>query len=383
MAVLFSVVTMKSGAVESRFIVGGIPRRKSDLQGWRAYEEFMNRLSEDQEIEVKSDRYVYGEGDMRNATVEEVAYLKQRMESQVDFLTKSCERYGHSRFVLRYEQGEYKDLEEHPKLIGSSIIRNKTLRSVEEVAEFICKDGLHGDVTVKYADGYPLLKTDGIYVTGITDLAYAIKLFEILLPMIKKVERGEEVKMNEWERERRRMERYKELYPPGTRIMLLSMDSDEKCPIEGGARGTVLNVSVGGIDVAWDNGRGSSLIPGKDSFRTLMESELAQEARLKNGKVADFGDDCKIVIPNEPIDCSKLGYFDELESDCWELVKGYLAKLGIELVANEDGEEPMSDYVAKSVQDKVIELLQESGVDFKFEQDETEEPVEDGGMKIV
>ena len=50
MAVLFSVVTMKSGAVESRFIVGGIPRRKSDLQGWRAYEEFMNRLSEDQEI---------------------------------------------------------------------------------------------------------------------------------------------------------------------------------------------------------------------------------------------------------------------------------------------------------------------------------------------
>ena len=64
-------------------------------------------------------------------------------------------------------------------------------------------------------------------------------------------------------------------------------------------------------------------------------------------------------------------------------MKGYLAKLGIELVANEDGEEPMSDYVAKSVQDKVIELLQESGVEIKFEQDEAEEPVEDGGMKIV
>ena len=125
--------------------------------------------------------------------------------------------------------------------------------------------------------------------------------------------------------------------------------------------------------------------------KTVMDNPLSKHnyfawpsvARLKNGKVADFGDDCQIVIPNEPIDCSKLGYFDELESDCWELVKGYLAKLGIELVANEDGEEPMSDYVAKSVQDKVIELLQESGVEFKFEQDETEEPVEDGGMKIV
>ncbi len=383
MALLFSVVTMKSGAVESRFIVGGIPRRKSDLQGWRAYEEFMNRLSADQEIEVKSDRYVYGEGDMQNATAKEVAYLKQRMESQVDFLTRSCERYGDSRFVLRYEQGEYKDAEEHPKLIGSSIIRNKTLRSVEEVAEFICKDGQHGDVTVKYADGYPLLKTDGIYVTGITDLAYATKLFEILLPMMKKIERGEEVKMNEWERERRRMERYKDLYPQGTRIMLLRMGSDEKCPIESGARGTVLNVSVGGIDVAWDNGRSLSLIPGEDSFRTLTESELAQEARMKNGKVTDFGDDCQIVVPNEPIDCSKLGYFDELEGECWELVKGYFAKFGIELVPNEDGEEPMSDYVAKGVQDKIIELLQESGVQFKFEQDETEEIAEEDGINMA
>ena len=383
MAVLFSVVTMKSGAVESRFIVGGVPRRKSDLQGWRAYEEFMNRLSEEQEIEVKSDRYVYGEGDMRNATVEEVAYLKQRMESQVDFLTKSCERYGHSRFVLRYEQGEYKDLEEHPKLIGSSIIRNKTLRSVEEVAEFICKDGLHGDVTVKYADGYPLLKTDGIYVTGITDLAYAIKLFEILLPMIKKVERGEEVKMNEWERARRQAQRYKELYPPGTRLMLLSME-DPYAPVESGTRGTVKTVDdMGQIHMLWDNGRTLALVPGEDSFRTLTESELAQEARLKNGKRVWFGDNCDIVIPKQPLDCSDTGYFDELENDCWKLIEKYCKKLGIEMIPKQAGTECVSFDRANELEEKVLDMLQKSGVEFKFEQDETEEPVEDGGMKIV
>ena len=188
--------------------------------------------------------------------------------------------------------------------------------------------------------------------------------------------------MNEWERERRRMERYKDLYPSGTRIVLLNMGGDEKCPIESGARGTVLNVSVGGIDVKWDNGRGLSLIPGQDSFRTLTEEELVQEARIKNGQVVDFGDDCQIVIPKEPIDCSKLGYFDELEGECWELVKGYLAKLGIELLPNEDGEEPMSDYVAKGVQDKIVELLQESGVQFKFEQDETENIAEEDGMNM-
>ena len=272
----------------------------------------------------------------------------------------------------------------HPTLYGSSNVRNKKLRSIKEVAEFICKDGQYGDLLIKEKDGRLFLRTHGIYVREITDSEYAQELFEILLPMQKEVEKeGGKENMNEWERARRQAQRYKELYPPGTRLMLLSME-DPYAPVESGTRGTVKTVDdMGQIHMLWDNGRTLALVPGEDSFRTLTESELAQEARLKNGKVADFGDDCQIVIPKEPIDCSKLGYFDELESDCWELVKGYLAKLGIELVANEDGEEPMSDYVAKSVQDKVIELLQESGVDFKFEQDETEEPVEDGGMKIV
>ena len=97
----------------------------------------------------------------------------------------------------------------------------------------------------------------------------------------------------------------------------------------------------------------------------------------------DFGDDCQIVIPKEPIDCSKLGYFDELESECWDLVKGYLAKFGIELLPNEDGETPMSDYIVKGVQDKIVELLQESGVQFKFEQDETEGVAEEGSINMA
>ena len=112
-----------------------------------------------------------------------------------------------------------------------------------------------------------------------------------------------------------------------------------------------------------------------------MNQHDTTEQAYKNGYVVDFGDDCQIVIPKEPIDCSKLGYFDEMEYECWALVKGYLAKFGIELLPNEDGEEPMSDYVAKGVQDKIVELLQEAGVEFNFEQDETEELVEDVDMK--
>ena len=194
MVILFSVVTMKSREEESEFLVGGMPRNKNDLKGWVAYEKFIGELSGKQEITVTVEPYLYGDGVIESATVEEVAYIKLRMDKRADFIETSCLSQGLIRFVLLYKNGRCMHSKEHPKLIGSSNVRNKTLGSVREVAEFIIKDGQYGDVTVKYTDGAPLLKTDGIYVTGIMDLAYAIKLLKILIPMIKKVERGEEVK---------------------------------------------------------------------------------------------------------------------------------------------------------------------------------------------
>lgn len=66
-------------------------------------------------------------------------------------------------------------------------------------------------------------------------------------------------------------------YPPGTRIVLNSMD-DPYAPVEPGTRGTVRYVDdAGQIGVAWDNGRSLSLIPGVDSFRKLNQQEIAQE----------------------------------------------------------------------------------------------------------
>ena len=44
--------------------------------------------------------------------------------------------------------------------------------------------------------------------------------------------------MNEWERLHRQAERYKEMYPPGTRMELISMD-DPYAPVPPGTRGTV------------------------------------------------------------------------------------------------------------------------------------------------
>lgn len=83
--------------------------------------------------------------------------------------------------------------------------------------------------------------------------------------------------MNEWDRLHRQAQRYKETYPPGTRIMLLGMGNDPN-PVESGTRGTVRAVDdIGTLHCDFDNGRNLGVVPGEDSFRMLTDEELAEE----------------------------------------------------------------------------------------------------------
>ncbi len=76
---------------------------------------------------------------------------------------------------------------------------------------------------------------------------------------------------------RRQAEYYKESYPPGTRILLIHMDSDPR-PVEDDMKGTVRCVDdMGTIHCDFDNGRCLGIIPREDSFRKLTETELLQE----------------------------------------------------------------------------------------------------------
>lgn len=169
-------------------------------------------------------------------------------------------------------------------LYGSSNVRNKKLRGIKEVAEFICKDGQYGDLTIKRKDGRLFLRTNGIYVREIFDFDYAEKLFKILVPMQREVAKeGGEEKMNEFEKMQRMAERYKAEYPPGTRVVLHHME-DPYAPVESGTRGTVKHVDdAGQLHMQWDNGRTLALVPGEDSFRKLTAEELAEE----QGQVLD------------------------------------------------------------------------------------------------
>ena len=95
--------------------------------------------------------------------------------------------------------------------------------------------------------------------------------------------------MNEYDRLHRQAQRYKELYPKGTRILLLHMGDDPR-PVEDNTRGTVEFVDdIGTIRCSFDNGRQLGIIPGEDSFRKLTQEELAEEQNEDMDEAEGFG----------------------------------------------------------------------------------------------
>ena len=90
--------------------------------------------------------------------------------------------------------------------------------------------------------------------------------------------------MNEYEKARRLAEDIRQIYPAGTRIVLLSMDDPQAVPV--GTRGTVKNIDdMAHIDMEWDNGRTLSLVPLVDGFRKLTEQELEEERMVKRSRI--------------------------------------------------------------------------------------------------
>lgn len=89
--------------------------------------------------------------------------------------------------------------------------------------------------------------------------------------------------MNEYDRLYRQAQRYKELYPKGTRILLLHMGNDPR-PVEDNMRGTVIAVDdMSTVHCKFDNGRQLGIIPGEDSFRKLTDEELARGTGRQRG----------------------------------------------------------------------------------------------------
>lgn len=87
--------------------------------------------------------------------------------------------------------------------------------------------------------------------------------------------------MNEWEKNRRMAESYRQSYPPGTRLELIGMD-DPFAPVPAGMRGTVNYVDdQSQIHVKWDNGSGLALIPTWTVFAGYPQKRLRRRMRRR------------------------------------------------------------------------------------------------------
>ena len=91
MAVLFSAVRVTAGNEEAELLVGGIPREYDDLEGWTIFDEFLAEISEETQVNVHAEAYLYGAEETYKATPEEVAYFMKRIEMDENFLRDSCD----------------------------------------------------------------------------------------------------------------------------------------------------------------------------------------------------------------------------------------------------------------------------------------------------
>lgn len=106
MAVLFSAVTITSDSDQEEFLVAGVPKSYADLEGWTAFETFMNEVETEQDIKVHVAACLYGEGEVFTATPEEVAYFTIRAAQTDDFFYDHCTDAGHSDFTIPWSPKE-------------------------------------------------------------------------------------------------------------------------------------------------------------------------------------------------------------------------------------------------------------------------------------
>lgn len=89
-------------------------------------------------------------------------------------------------FYVKNQEDRNMDLTEKLNLVGYFEGESKQLKSVEEVAEFICKNGKRGDVTITN-DGEPFITTIGIYLDKVADIRYRAQLMPILTKKQKQI----------------------------------------------------------------------------------------------------------------------------------------------------------------------------------------------------
>ena len=106
MAVRFSHVILESEYGATEMLARGKVTEPDQLEGYSAYEDYCMDIEVDAVIRVQSDEYLYGEGEIFDATFEELAYFLLRMNDNPNFLANRCSYVGRTEFEINYAPNE-------------------------------------------------------------------------------------------------------------------------------------------------------------------------------------------------------------------------------------------------------------------------------------
>lgn len=105
-AILFSKVKVQSGDQSETFLIDGIPKEYEDLSASRQLEWFLQDIDSDANVQVHADAFLYGEGEVVNATHAELCYFLDRMRLNPNFLESRCQSAGSSDFSFDWSPQE-------------------------------------------------------------------------------------------------------------------------------------------------------------------------------------------------------------------------------------------------------------------------------------
>ncbi len=100
MSLRFSRVSAMTNDKSAIFLVGGVPKNQNDLDGWNAFDSFVQGIPANEAITAHIETFLYGDEAIVDASPEEIAYFYTRIGMRPDFIERRTEKVGESDMVL-------------------------------------------------------------------------------------------------------------------------------------------------------------------------------------------------------------------------------------------------------------------------------------------
>ena len=103
---MFSEVKVQSAGQSETFLISGIPKEYDDLSASFQLEWFLQDIDSDATVQVQANAYLYGEGEVVNASHAELCYFLDRIRLNPNFLDSRCQSAGSSDFSFDWSPDE-------------------------------------------------------------------------------------------------------------------------------------------------------------------------------------------------------------------------------------------------------------------------------------